>query len=158
VGREHAAVGGIVPRYDLRMRRWFGRILVCTVAALAAGACAGPPQARLADDRRANGVPAGGPVLMEAVIVDLNADARTLAVKDVLNHETWTVVTDSLKTTIRGLDGGEIGLADIQIGQKVRIHGNSRVESVIDADQIDIEDVRATDPRSDSRGGGGPYR
>jgi hypothetical protein len=117
-----------------------GSVLAVTVAFLLtiSSGCGPPPPP---DDGSKSALPAGEPILMDAVVVDVDPDTWKLAVKDTREYATWTVVVDSLNTTIRDPGGGAIALEDLEIGTKVEIRGSSRVELVIDADWIDVEQV-----------------
>ncbi len=102
-------------------------------------ACAGPPHrspGRIDPGSDATSTPTL--VLMVGVVVDTIGSVGTLTVKDVQDHGTWTVAVGP-GTRFYGIDGGTVRLDEIEIGQRVQIRGTSRVPSIVEADQIDIE-------------------
>jgi hypothetical protein len=85
-----------------------------------------------------NTLPSGDVVLMIGVVVDTIGTAGTLVVKDVQDHGTWTVAIGP-GTRFYGIEGGMINVTEIEIGQRVQIRGTSRVPSILEADEIDVE-------------------
>jgi hypothetical protein len=131
-----------------RASRLGGSALALIALGLLAAACAGPRTvARGRLDHDTDAVTTPDRILMTGVVVDTIDAAGTLTVKDVQDHSTWTVATGR-GTRIYGADGGFTDLGAIEIGDKVQIRGESRVPSIVEAEEIDIqrEEPRAPAP------------
>jgi hypothetical protein len=83
------------------------------------------------------GLPTPMVFLVNGTIVDLNPEGNTLTVKEDRTYATWTV-TVAEDTSIIGAAGGIVPLSDLRIGEKVQIRGESRIEGILKAFEINV--------------------
>jgi len=77
--------------------------------------------------------------MIEAVIVDVRPDARTLTVKESREHATW-MVSLAEQSRIFGAGQPDMRLEDLGVGDHVRISGTSRIDLILKADAIELLD------------------
>jgi hypothetical protein len=79
--------------------------------------------------------------VMEAWIVSLDEELRTLTVKATDTYETWTVSVVE-QTRIRAFEDDYLTMSDLQVGDRIEIRGSSRISNHVTAAEIERIDRR----------------
>ena len=113
------------------MRRLRVPLTAIVAFAFVFAGCAAPPPPPVGEGE----VPPARIVVLEGTVVDLDAQAGRLLVKEPDRRGTWTVAVQR-GARIETDAAASVALEQVRIGDRLRVTGRSRIESILIADEI----------------------